>query len=202
MREDAKDPHRHASRMERKKAVVEERKARAQQDRGVLLVLTGPGKGKSSSALGMVARTLGHGRTAGVMQFIKGGQATGEEAFFRDQPGVDWQVMGEGFTWDIADRERDVAAAQAAWRAARAWLCEQGPSLVVLDELCIVLRYEYLRLDEVLDDLSRRPHEQHVVVTGRYAPQPLINAADTVSELNCIRHAFEAGVRAQPGIEW
>ncbi|ABM62672.1 cob(I)yrinic acid a,c-diamide adenosyltransferase [Halorhodospira halophila] len=202
MREDAKDPQRHAARMERKRAVMEERRSRAQQDRGVLLVLTGSGKGKSSSALGMVARTLGHGRTAGVMQFIKGRQATGEEAFFRDQPGVDWQVMGEGFTWETADRERDVAAAQAAWRAARGWLCEQGPSLVVLDELCTVLRYEYLELGEVLDDLSRRPYGQHVVVTGRYAPQPLIDAADTVSEIASARHAFEAGVRAQPGIEW
>ncbi len=202
MREEAKEPQHHAARMERKRAAMEARKRRAQQDRGVLLVLTGAGKGKSSSAWGMVARTLGHGRSAGVMQFIKGTEATGEEVFFREQPGVDWRVMGEGFTWETADRERDVAAARAAWEAARYWLRPDGPALVVLDELCLALRYEYLELGEVLDGLSQRPYAQHVVITGRHAPRPLIDAADTVSAIEPVRHAFEAGVRAQPGIEW
>ena len=202
MRDNAKEPHNHQARMERKRAVMEERKSRAQQDRGVLLVLTGTGKGKSSSAFGMVARTLGHGRTAGVLQFIKGQRTTGEEAFFRDRDGVDWRVMGEGFTWESADRERDVAAARGAWEVAQGWFQEDGPVLVVLDELCIALQQEYLDLGEVLDDLSQRPEWQHVVITGRNAPQALCNAAYTVSEVAAVRHAFEAGVRAQPGIEW
>ncbi|WP_133489962.1 cob(I)yrinic acid a,c-diamide adenosyltransferase [Alcanivorax sp. 24] len=202
MREDAKTPHRHAERMAKKQKIMQERIARAQNNQGVLLVLTGPGKGKSSSAFGMAARALGHDMKVGVVQFIKGAFKTGEERFFRAQPLVDYHVMGEGYTWDTQDRERDVAAAKAAWAEARRMLRDPDYKLVVLDELNIALRYQYLDLDTVLDDLQDRPEMQHVVVTGRYAPKPLIELADTVTEMKVVKHAFkDLGVKAQKGIE-
>lgn len=202
MREDAKTPQRHAERMAKKQKIMQERIARARNSQGVLLVLTGPGKGKSSSAFGMAARALGHDMKVGVVQFIKGAFKTGEERFFRAQPLVDYHVMGEGYTWDTQDRERDVAAAEAAWAEARRMLRDQDYKLVVLDELNIALRYEYLDLDAVLDDLQDRPEMQHVVVTGRYAPKPLIELADTVTEMKVVKHAFkDLGVKAQKGIE-
>tara|TARA_A100001391_G_scaffold21058_2_gene11515 strand:- start:101 stop:712 length:612 start_codon:yes stop_codon:yes gene_type:complete len=202
MREDAKTPQRHAERMAKKQKIMQERIARAQNSQGVLLVLTGPGKGKSSSAFGMAARALGHDMKVGVVQFIKGAFKTGEERFFRAQPLVDYHVMGEGYTWDTQDRERDVAAAEAAWAEARRMLRDPDYKLVVLDELNIALRYEYLDLDAVLDDLQDRPEMQHVVVTGRYAPKPLIELADTVTEMKVVKHAFkDLGVKAQKGIE-
>ena len=202
MREDAKDPERHRRRMERKQKVMRERMERAQNDQGVLLVLTGPGKGKSSSAWGMVARALGNDMKVGVVQFIKGKFVTGDARFFRDLPGVDWQVMGGGYTWDTQDREADVAAAEQAWEKAAAMLSDPEYGLVVLDELNIALRYEYLDLDRVLDDLMNRPDMQHVVVTGRYAKQPLLDIADTVTEMKAVKHAFkDQGVRAQKGVE-
>ncbi|ARB47422.1 cob(I)yrinic acid a,c-diamide adenosyltransferase [Alloalcanivorax xenomutans] len=202
MREDAKTPQRHAERMAKKQKIMQERIARARNSQGVLLVLTGPGKGKSSSAFGMAARALGHDMKVGVVQFIKGAFKTGEERFFRAQPLVDYHVMGEGYTWDTQDRERDVAAAEAAWAEARRMLRDPDYKLVVLDELNIALRYEYLDLDAVLDDLQDRPEMQHVVVTGRYAPKPLIELADTVTEMKVVKHAFkDLGVKAQKGIE-
>ncbi|MBA4722901.1 MAG: cob(I)yrinic acid a,c-diamide adenosyltransferase [Alcanivorax sp.] len=202
MREDAKTPQRHAERMAKKRKIMQERIARARNSQGVLLVLTGPGKGKSSSAFGMAARALGHDMKVGVVQFIKGAFKTGEERFFRAQPLVDYHVMGEGYTWDTQDRERDVAAAEAAWAEARRMLRDPDYKLVVLDELNIALRYEYLDLDAVLDDLQDRPEMQHVVVTGRYAPKPLIELADTVTEMKVVKHAFkDLGVKAQKGIE-
>ncbi|CUR48033.1 Cob(I)alamin adenosyltransferase [Alloalcanivorax xenomutans] len=202
MREDAKTPQRHAERMAKKQKIMQERIARARNSQGVLLVLTGPGKGKSSSAFGMAARALGHDMKVGVVQFIKGAFKTGEERFFRAQPLVDYHVMGEGYTWDTQDRERDVAAAEAAWAEARRMLRDPDYKLVVLDELSIALRYEYLDLDAVLDDLQDRPEMQHVVVTGRYAPKPLIELADTVTEMKVVKHAFkDLGVKAQKGIE-
>lgn len=202
MREDAKTPQRHAERMAKKQKIMQERIARARNSQGVLLVLTGPGKGKSSSAFGMAARALGHDMKVGVVQFIKGAFKTGEERFLRAQPLVDYHVMGEGYTWDTQDRERDVAAAEAAWAEARRMLRDPDYKLVVLDELNIALRYEYLDLDTVLDDLQDRPEMQHVVVTGRYAPKPLIELADTVTEMKVVKHAFkDLGVKAQKGIE-
>lgn len=202
MREDAKTPQRHAERMAKKQKIMQERIARARNSQGVLLVLTGPGKGKSSSAFGMAARALGHDMKVGVVQFIKGAFKTGEERFFRAQPLVDYHVMGEGYTWDTQDRERDVAAAEAAWAEARRMLRDPDYKLVVLDELNIALRYEYLDLDAVLDDLQERPEMQHVVVTGRYAPKPLIELADTVTEMKVVKHAFkDLGVKAQKGVE-
>ena len=202
MRENAKDPERHAQRMARKKKVMEERMANAQKDQGVLLVNTGNGKGKSSSGFGMVARTLGHGLEVGIVQFIKGKMQTGEERFFRDQANVDYHVMGDGYTWDTQDREKDVEAAENAWKEAARMLSDDRYSLVLLDELNIALRYEYLDLDRVLDDLQNRPEMQHVVITGRNAPKELIELADTVTDMTIVKHAFkDLGVRAQKGVE-
>lgn len=202
MRENAKTPERHAERMRRKQQVMKDRMDKADKDQGVLLVLTGPGKGKSSSGFGMVARALGHDMKVGVVQFIKGRFVTGEDRFFRQQPKVDYHVMGEGYTWETQDRERDVAAARAAWDVARGMLQDASYDLVLLDELNIVLRYEYLDLDQVLDDLMGRPDMQHVVTTGRNARQELIDIADTVTEMKVVKHAFkDAGIRAQKGVE-
>jgi cob(I)alamin adenosyltransferase len=192
---------RHRARMARKKAVVDAGITRATVERGVLLVLTGNGKGKSSSAFGMVARALGHGMRVGVVQFIKGSYSTGEEAFFRRFPEVDYHVMGEGFTWETQNRDRDVAAAQAAWATAAAMLQDPAVDLVVLDELNIVLKLDYLPVEQVLPALAARPRSQHVVITGRGAPQALIDAADTVTEMGDIKHGYRAGLKAQPGIE-
>ena len=202
MRENAKDPERHAKRMARKKQVMEERMAKAQKDQGVLLVTTGNGKGKSSSGFGMAARALGHGMKVGIVQFIKGKMQTGEERFFRDQPNVDYHVMGQGYTWDTQDREKDVEAAENAWKEVQRMLQDDSYGLVLLDELNIALRYEYLDLDQVLDDLQNRPDMQHVVVTGRNAPKELIELADTVTDMQIVKHAFkDLGVRAQKGVE-
>lgn len=198
---DATGENRHRERVQRKKSVIDARIAAATMDKGLLLVLTGPGKGKSSSAFGMVARTLGHGLRVGVVQFIKGAQSTGEEAFFRRFPEVEYHVMGEGFTWETQDRERDVRAAQRAWETACRMLQDPELQLVVLDELNLVLKYGYLKLEEVLRDLNTRPPMQHVIVTGRSARAELIEAADTVTEMRAVKHAFEAGVKAQQGIE-
>ncbi|WP_166261821.1 cob(I)yrinic acid a,c-diamide adenosyltransferase [Marinobacter salicampi] len=202
MRENAKEPERHARRMAAKQRIMQERIARAQKEQGVLLVLTGPGKGKSSSGFGMVARSLGHGMKVGIVQFIKGAFSTGEDAFFRDLPNVDYHVMGQGYTWDTQDRDQDVAAAQAAWVVARKMLSDDSYQMVLLDELNIALRYEYLNLDQVLDDLQARPEMQHVVVTGRYAPRELIELADTVTEMQVVKHGFkDQGIKAQKGVE-
>ena len=194
---------RHKARMQRKKAVVDAKVAEASVERGLLLVNCGNGKGKSSAAFGMLARTLGHGLKAGVVQFIKGASSTGEEAFFRRFPDeVRYHVMGEGFTWETQDRQRDIAKAEAAWTVARELLRDEGIALVVLDELNIALKYGYLSLDTVLADIAARPPMQHVVVTGRGAPPGLIEAADTVSEIALVKHAFHAGVKAQRGVEF
>ena len=193
---------RHAQRMQRKKDVVEEKIAAAQIERGVLLVNTGNGKGKSSAAFGVLARALGHGMQVGVVQFIKGRSDTGEEAFFRLQPDVAWHVMGDGFTWDTQDRTRDVASAEAAWAQARSFLRDPAIGLVVLDELNIALKYRYLDVKAVIDDLLARPAHQHVIVTGRAAPPELVEAADTVTDMGLVKHAFTAGVKAMPGLEF
>jgi cob(I)alamin adenosyltransferase len=187
--------------MERQKAVVDARVAGAQIDRGVLVVNTGNGKGKSSSAFGMVARALGHGLRVAVVQFIKGSFATGEEAFFRRQPGLEYHVMGEGFTWETQDADLDRRAALAAWGLASGFLASPEYQLVVLDELNIALKPRLLPLDGVLAALQARPPHQHVVITGRGAPRELIEIADTVTEMRPIKHAFDAGIKAQKGIE-
>jgi cob(I)alamin adenosyltransferase len=203
MSESSERDARHKARMQRKKAVVDEKIAEAQDEYGLLLVHTGNGKGKSSSAFGMVARALGHGIKVGVVQFIKGAASTGEESFFRRFPDeVRYYVMGEGFTWETQDRRRVIAKAKEAWNVAAQLLADPAIGLVVLDELNIALKYGYLELDPVLADIEARPLLQHVVVTGRGAPPGLIEAADTVTEMSLVKHAFKAGVKAQKGIEF
>ncbi len=192
---------RHAARMARKKAVIDAAIAKADQERGVLLVLTGNGKGKSSSAFGMVARALGHGMNVGVAQFIKSRTDTGEEAFFSKQPGVAWHVLGEGFTWDTQNLERDIATAKRGWEVAQKLLADPDIQLVVLDELTYLLSYGWLDMASVIKDIAARPSMQHVVVTGRAAPQALLDAADTVSEIADVKHAWRAGIKAQAGVD-
>ncbi|MCF7202161.1 cob(I)yrinic acid a,c-diamide adenosyltransferase [Pseudomonas oligotrophica] len=203
MSESSERDERHKARMQRKKALMDEKIAEAQDEYGLLLVHTGNGKGKSSSAFGMVARALGHGIKVGVVQFIKGAASTGEEAFFRRFPDeVRYHVMGEGFTWETQDRQRDIAKAREAWAVAAELLADPEIGLLVLDELNIALKYGYLELAPVLADIESRPLLQHVVVTGRGAPAGLIEAADTVTEMGLIKHAFKAGVKAQKGVEF
>ena len=193
---------RHLARMLRKKAVIDERIANSPNECGLLLVLTGNGKGKSSSEFGMLARAMGHDMQCGVVQFIKGRNSTGEELFFRRFPEqVRFHVMGEGFTWETQDRQRDIAAAEAAWQVSRELLRDPAIGLVVLDELNIALKHGYLDLDQVLSDLQARPPMQHVVVTGRAAKEQMIELADTVTEMGVIKHAFQAGIKAQKGVE-
>lgn len=192
---------RHAQRMARKKEVIDQAIARADQEKGILLVLTGNGKGKSSSAFGMAARALGHGMKVGVAQFIKGRTDTGEEAFFRHQPNIEWHVLGEGFTWDTQNRERDIEKAREGWAVAQKMLADPSFRLVILDELTYTMNYGYLDAEQVLADIAARPPMQHVVVTGRAASQALMDAADTVTELMDVKHAWRAGIKAQPGID-
>ena len=189
--------------MQRKKEVVDGHIEAAKTERGVIVVTTGNGKGKSSSGFGMVARALGHGMKVGVVQFIKGAMATGEERFYRRFPDeVSYYVMGEGYTWNTQDRERDVAKAEAAWAKARELLADASIGLVLFDELNIALKLRYLDVNQVVTDLQTRPPMQHVVITGRGAPPELIEAADTVTDMTLVKHAFKAGVKAMPGVEF
>lgn len=192
----------HSERMQRKKAVVDQHIAAAQRERGVFLINTGTGKGKSSAAFGLLARALGHGMKAVVVQFIKSRSDTGEEAFFRASANVAWHVMGAGFTWETQDAGKDAAAAQAAWAVAEQALADPAVTLVILDEFAYALKYRWLAIDTVLAAIRARPAMQHLVVTGRAAPQELIAAADTVTDMTLVKHAFQAGVQAMPGIEW
>lgn len=191
----------HRARAQRQKEIVDAKIARATEDRGVVLVHTGNGKGKSSAAFGMIARALGHDMRVGVVQFIKGAASTGEEIFFRRFPEVEYHVMGEGFTWETQDKQRDIASAQAAWNVACGMLRNPDIALVVLDEINIALKLHYVQIEQVLEALRNRPPMQHVVLTGRAAPDALIEYADTVTEMRPIKHAFDAGIQAQKGIE-
>lgn len=191
----------HRNRMTRKKVVIDASIEKADQDKGLLLVLTGNGKGKSSSAFGMLARTLGYGYKAGVAQFIKSRHDTGEEKFLGSQPGIQWHVLGDGFTWETQNRDADIATAKRGWAVAQRLLTDASLHLVVLDELTYLLNYDYLDAQQVCADLAARPFMQHVVITGRAAPDCLLEMADTVSEIHDIKHAFRAGIRAQPGID-
>ncbi|ABR89162.1 cob(I)alamin adenosyltransferase [Janthinobacterium sp. Marseille] len=194
---------RHNARMARKKEVVDRKIEAAKRNAGVLVITCGNGKGKSSSAFGMAARALGHGMKVGVVQFIKGAIATGEENFFRRFPDeISFHVMGEGYTWETQNRERDVANAEKAWQRAQVLLSDPAIGLVVLDELNIALKYKYLDVQQVIADLQARPEMQHVVVTGRGAPPELIEVADTVTEMQPVKHAFANGIAAQQGVEW
>jgi len=202
MREDTRE-QRHHDRMQRKKEVVDSKIAAAQEERGILLVNTGNGKGKSSAAFGVVARALGHGHKVAVVQFVKSRSDTGEEGFFRRFPEqVRWHVCGEGFTWETQDSGRDTAAAQAAWKIALQYLADPSINLVVFDEMTYAFKYGWLDLGKVLDAIAARPRMQTVIVTGRAAPEALVEAADTVTEMGVVKHAFKAGVKAMPGVEF
>ena len=194
---------RHRVRMERKKAVIDKKISEADKHIGIIVVTTGNGKGKSSSGFGMVMRAMGHGKKVAVVQFIKGGMSTGEELFLRRFPDeVSFHAMGEGYTWETQDRQRDTAKAAEAWALARRFLSDPDIGLVLLDELNIALKYRYLDVGDVIGDLLERPEMQHVVITGRGAPQELIDVADTVTEMAVVKHAFQAGIAAQQGTEW
>ena len=193
---------RHKRAMQRKKEHVDDRIAAATEDRGLLLVLTGNGKGKSSSAFGMLARSVGHGLRCAVVQFIKGTWECGEQLLFEGNPLVEFHVMGTGFTWETQDRQTDIAAAESAWSKAEAILADEATDLVILDELTYMLTYGYLDKAKVLQALRERPPRQHVVITGRNASRELLELADTVSEVKDVRHAFNHGVKAQKGLDY
>jgi len=193
---------RHKRAMQRKKEHVDGRIAAATEDRGLLLILTGNGKGKSSSAFGMLARSVGHGLRCAVVQFIKGTWECGERLLFEDNPLVEFHIMGTGFTWETQDRQTDIAAAEVAWGKAEALLADEANDLVILDELTYMLTYGYLDKARVLEVLRGRPAHQHVVITGRNASRELLEMADTVSEVNEVRHAFNHGVKAQKGLDY
>ncbi|HEX8610442.1 MAG TPA: cob(I)yrinic acid a,c-diamide adenosyltransferase [Telluria sp.] len=194
---------RHRVRMERKKAIIDQKIAEAQKEIGIIIVNTGNGKGKSSSGFGMVVRAMGHGMKVAVVQFIKGAMSTGEEKFLRRFPDeVSFHAMGEGYTWDTQDRARDTAKAEEAWALAKGFLSDPTIGLVLFDELNIALKYKYLDVHAVIADLLDRPDMQHVVITGRGAPEELIAIADTVTEMAVVKHAFKAGIAAQAGTEF
>ncbi|KMO31469.1 cobinamide adenolsyltransferase [Methylobacterium tarhaniae] len=194
---------RHRAKMEKRKAVQDAEVAGKTIEKGLLVVHTGPGKGKSTAAFGLMLRALGRGWRVGVVQYIKGAWETGERfALERFGDQVAWHTMGEGFTWETQDRERDVAAARAAWTQTEALMADPTIRLLILDELNIALRYDYLPLAEVVEALGRRRPDLHVVVTGRNAKPELIAAADLVTEMGQIKHHFAAGVKAQEGIEF
>jgi len=192
----------HKKRMQRKKDIIDESIARADEDRGVLLVHVGSGKGKSSSGFGMVARALGHDMKVGIIQFIKGSGSTGEEKFFRQFPQVSYHVMGEGFTWETQDMERDKQTAETAWQLAAKMLRDESIDFILLDELNIALKSKLLNIEKILPDLQNRPHMQHVVITGRGEISQLIEIADTVTEMKLHKHAYKSGIRAQKGVEY
>ncbi len=192
----------HKTKMERKKSQIEASMAKATDEKGILLVITGHGKGKSTSAFGMVARALGHGMKVGVCQFIKSRTDTGEEAFFSAQPSCEWHVLGDGFTWDTQDKVQDIQTAQNGWKIAQNMLCDSSYDLVVLDELTYLLSYQYLEKQNVLNALQNRPSMQHVVVTGRSALAELKEMADTVSDIKEEKHAYKSGIKAQIGVDF
>lgn len=194
---------RHAEQMRRRKASYDTRKAAATREKGLIIVNTGAGKGKTSAALGMVFRALGHGMRVGVVQFTKGAIETGEAALAKRLEGlIDFYTLGEGYTWETQDRGRDTAVAGKAWERARALLEDPRYQIVVLDELNIVLKYGYLPLNDVLETLRRKREDLHVVITGRNAKDELIELADLVTEMRLIKHPYKSGVKAQKGIEY
>ena len=195
------DKEKHKKRMEAQKAKVDERIAQATEERGILIVITGNGKGKSTSGFGTVTRAVGHGQKAAVVQFVKGTWPCGERDLLQ-QVGVPFHVMGTGFTWETQDKDTDIAAATKAWEQAKVWLKDDTIDVVLLDEITYMVTYKYIDLDDVLDALANRPKEQSVVVTGRACHRAIIDLADTVSEVRSQKHAFDAGIMARKGIDW
>ena len=193
----------HKARMAKKKVVQDKIVAAKTIEKGLLMVHTGPGKGKTTAALGMAVRMMGHGRKVGIVQFVKGAMTTGEKVIFDAFPDlVEFKPMGEGFTWDTQDRARDIAVAREGWDEVRRMILDPSYAMVIADEINIVLRYDYLPLDEVLAGFAARPAMTHVVATGRNAPEALIAAADLVTEMGQVKHPFRGGVKAQAGVEF
>lgn len=194
---------RHNEKMKKKKAAHDRIVAGKTAEKGLVAVHTGKGKGKSTAAMGMVCRAIGHGMKTGIVQFVKGAWETGEMTVFEAFPDlVEVHVLGEGFTWDTQDREADVAAARRAWAQAKSMIEDPAYRMVLCDELNIVLRYDYLPMDEVLETLRNKPADTHVVITGRNAKEELMEVADLVTEMKEIKHPFRAGIKAQAGIEF
>lgn len=196
------EEQRHKRKMAKKKAARDRIMAAKTSEKGLMIVHTGPGKGKSTAAFGMALRCVGHGYKLGVVQFIKGAMDTAERDVLSRFDTVTFKAMGEGFTWETQDRSRDIAAAERAWEEAKLMLADPETRMVILDELNVVLRYGYLDLEMVLADLAARPADQHVVLTGRNAPESVLEAADLVTEMTLVKHPFRAGIKAQPGVEF
>ncbi|WP_137869426.1 cob(I)yrinic acid a,c-diamide adenosyltransferase [Sphingopyxis sp. 2PD] len=194
----------HTAKMKKIQAAQRKKVATKTVEKGLVIVHTGPGKGKTSAALGMAVRAIGHDMKVGVVQFVKGAMKTGEKAVFDRFPDlIEFKPMGEGFTWDTQDRTRDIAVARAAWDEVKRMIADPSYKMVIADELNIVLRYDYLPVDEVLEALAAKPHMTHVVVTGRNAPEALIEVADLVTEMAQVKHPFrEQNVKAQKGVEF
>lgn len=192
---------RHQQRQQRLKEQVDARIAAAQETRGLLLIFTGNGKGKTTAAFGTLTRAVGHGMKTGVIQFIKGQWPNGEKNLLQ-QHGVEFQVMATGFTWETQDRESDTAACQAVWQHGKRMLADSSLDMVLMDELTYMVTYGYLELTELLEALERRPAHQTVIITGRGCHRDLLELADTVTEMRPVKHAFEAGIKAQQGIDW
>lgn len=192
----------HIERQKKIKANVDKRVAQATEERGVFLVITGNGKGKSTSGFGTVLRAIGHGQKAGVVQFIKGTHWECGEMNILKQFSVQHHVMGTGFTWETQNSETDKAAAKVAWEKSKAMLADESINIVLLDEMTYIVKYGYIDLDEVIEAINNRPKMQNVIITGRACHRSLIELADTVSEVQPIKHAFDAGIKAQKGLDW
>jgi len=191
----------HKKRMQAVKEKVDQRIDNAKEERGILIVITGNGKGKSTSGFGTIARAVGHGLNTAVVQFIKGTWACGERALL-ENAGVSFDVMATGFTWNTQDKALDIAAAQKVWQRGKELLKDNNIDVILLDELTYMVAYKYIDLDEVLEALKNRPKNQHVIITGRGCHRAIIDLADTVSEVQSIKHAFENNIKAQKGIDW
>lgn len=201
MSDDMSD-EKYVARMRKKKAVIDAKIAKAQEERGVLILLKGNGKGKSSSALGTMARSAGHGKKCGVIQFIKGRIETGEFKFFKDHPLIEWHIMGNGFTWETQNKAQDIEAAEKAWSIAERMLNDDSYDMLVFDEMGYMFKYKYLDSAVVIDALKKRPKMQNVIITGRTIARPFTEVADTISVIDDEKHAFRSGVKAQAGIEY
>ncbi|MGE4569862.1 MAG: cob(I)yrinic acid a,c-diamide adenosyltransferase [Gammaproteobacteria bacterium] len=189
-------------RMQKKKAYIDSRIEAANIDKGVIVLLTGNGKGKSSSAMGMICRALGYELKIGLVRFLKGAQDTGEDLFLNNHPNVKTALMESGFTWDTQDKELDIQKAVETWNKAKIFLQDQAINLVVIDELTYMINYGYLDELDILEMLNNRPQNQHVVITGRAASKALIEISDTVSEIQDVKHAFRANIKAQKGVDY
>ncbi|NCB56173.1 MAG: cob(I)yrinic acid a,c-diamide adenosyltransferase [Gammaproteobacteria bacterium] len=192
---------RYQARQQRLKEKVDARIAAAQDERGLMIVITGDGKGKSTSGFGTVTRAVGHGMNAGVVQFIKGTWECGERVLLQ-KAGVEFHIMATGFTWETQNKEKDQQAAQLVWQEAKRMLASDSYDVVLLDELTYMVAYHYLDVDDVVTALTNRPLHQHVIITGRGCHRALLEIADTVSEIKNVKHAFDSGIKAQKGIDW